>query len=120
MAIKPVTGKKRAMGAIFNYGPLIHDNQAVKMRDGRQTVGNGDHRLTCHQLLQAILNHFFTLAVQGRRCLIKDKNGRVLENSARNRDTLPGQLIKYKYQPAGAKDSPRFPVYIGLRSPIDM
>lgn len=33
-----------------------------------------------------------------------------------NRDTLPGRLVKFKHQPSGAKDAPRFPVFIGLRA----
>ena len=32
-----------------------------------------------------------------------------------NRDTLNGQSVKFKHQPSGAKDKPRFPVYLGLR-----
>lgn len=32
-----------------------------------------------------------------------------------NRDTLKGQSVKFKHQPSGAKDKPRFPVYLGLR-----
>lgn len=31
------------------------------------------------------------------------------------RDTLTGQSVKFKHQPAGAKDRPRFPSYLGLR-----
>lgn len=31
-----------------------------------------------------------------------------------------GKLVKFKHQPAGAKDKPRFPVYVGLRSPLDV
>lgn len=31
------------------------------------------------------------------------------------RDTLRGQSVKFKHQPAGAKDKPRFPSYLGLR-----
>lgn len=33
-----------------------------------------------------------------------------------NRDSLPGQLVKFKHQPSGAKDAPRFPVFIGIRA----
>ena len=32
-----------------------------------------------------------------------------------NRDTLLGTLVKFKHQPSGAKDKPRFPVYLGIR-----
>lgn len=36
------------------------------------------------------------------------------------RDTWIGKIIKYRYQPVGVKDKPRFPTYIGLRDPIDL
>lgn len=35
------------------------------------------------------------------------------------RATLVGKIIKYKYQPTGVKDKPRFPVYLGIRSKIE-
>lgn len=35
------------------------------------------------------------------------------------RDTLPGRLVKFKHFPIGAKDAPRFPVFLGFRDPID-
>lgn len=37
-----------------------------------------------------------------------------------NRDTWMGKIIKYKSQKSGEKDRPRFPVYLGIRDPIDM
>lgn len=36
------------------------------------------------------------------------------------RESLPKRMIKIKIQPAGEKDRPRFPVYLGFRDPIDM
>ncbi len=36
------------------------------------------------------------------------------------RHALPGRIMKYKFQPAGAKEKPRFPGALGFRSPIDM
>lgn len=35
------------------------------------------------------------------------------------REELKGKLVKYKHQPHGRKDLPRFPVFIGFRSPLD-
>lgn len=32
-----------------------------------------------------------------------------------NRDAFEGETVKYKYQPAGVKDKPRFPVFLGMR-----
>lgn len=33
----------------------------------------------------------------------------------RDRDSLIGRTVKFKHQPAGAKDAPRFPVWLGFR-----
>lgn len=38
----------------------------------------------------------------------------------RNRSSLVGKIIKYKYQPIGVKDKPRIPIFLGFRSPLDM
>lgn len=35
------------------------------------------------------------------------------------RKMLTGRIVKYKFQPVGVKDKPRFPVYQGFRDPID-
>lgn len=36
------------------------------------------------------------------------------------RESFLGKLVKYKYQPAGQKDLPRFPVWLGFRDERDM
>ncbi len=35
------------------------------------------------------------------------------------RDSLPGRVVKYRYQPTGVKDAPRFPTFLGFRHPDD-
>jgi DNA ligase-1 len=35
-------------------------------------------------------------------------------------DSKLGLTVKYKFFPVGVKDKPRHPVYLGLRSPIDL
>jgi len=37
-----------------------------------------------------------------------------------DKDALIGQTVKYKHQLVGALDKPRFPVFLGMRSNIDM
>jgi DNA ligase-1 len=37
-----------------------------------------------------------------------------------NRDEYLGKLVKYKYQEAGMKDKPRFPIFLGFRHEDDM
>ena len=34
-------------------------------------------------------------------------------------DNLLGKVVKYKFQPVGVKDKPRFPVFLGFRSKVD-
>jgi len=36
------------------------------------------------------------------------------------RDSLHGRIVKYRHQPHGALDAPRFPVFLGFRSPDDL
>jgi len=36
------------------------------------------------------------------------------------RETLKGKILKFKYQPYGVKDVPRFPVYLGFRDKRDL
>jgi DNA ligase-1 len=35
-------------------------------------------------------------------------------------DEMLGKLVKYKFQPSGAKDLPRFPTFLGIRHPDDL
>lgn len=37
-----------------------------------------------------------------------------------NREKYHGKLVKFKYFPVGGYDSPRHPVYCGMRNPIDL
>ncbi len=37
-----------------------------------------------------------------------------------NKSSFIGKLVKYKFQPAGIKDKPRFPVFLGFRDERDM
>lgn len=37
-----------------------------------------------------------------------------------NRDTLKGRLVKYKSFHVGVKEKPRFPIFLGFRSPLDL
>lgn len=38
----------------------------------------------------------------------------------KERHALVGRVLKYKSQPTGAKDKPRFPVFLGFRDAVDM
>lgn len=36
-----------------------------------------------------------------------------------NKNDFIGELVKFRYQPSGVKDKPRFPVFLGFRNKID-
>jgi DNA ligase-1 len=38
----------------------------------------------------------------------------------KERSSLPGRLVKYKYQPSGVKEAPRFPTFLSLRHQDDL
>jgi DNA ligase-1 len=37
-----------------------------------------------------------------------------------SRDDYIGQIVKYRYQPVGVKDAPRFPLFLGFRDELDL
>jgi DNA ligase-1 len=66
-----------------------------------------------------------TLIVRDLETDVEFKIGTGFDDSLRlnlwaNRDSLVGKLVKYKYQPSGVKDAPRFPTFLGLRSEDDL
>lgn len=61
-----------------------------------------------------------TLIVRDISSGIEFKIGTGFDDSLRaslwkDRSSLPGKLVKYKYQPSGIKEAPRFPTFIGIR-----
>lgn len=68
-----------------------------------------------------VLGSFTVKMADGKQ--FKVSTGMTAEDRAHyweNRDSMLGQLVKYKFQEAGAKDLPRFPVFLGIRHPDDM
>lgn len=67
-----------------------------------------------------VLGSFVVKMDDGKQ--FKVSTGMTAEDRAtywQNRDTMLGKLVKYKFQEAGAKDLPRFPVFLGIRHPDD-
>ena len=61
---------------------------AVALLDGTETVRNRDRCTALGCAIQCVLNNSFTIAVEGRCGLIKEKNGRVTEQSTGDGDAL--------------------------------
>ncbi|MBU6170578.1 MAG: hypothetical protein KGQ87_03675 [Verrucomicrobia bacterium] len=37
-----------------------------------------------------------------------------------SRETIVGKVVKFSHQPSGAKEAPRFPIFLGFRESWDM
>src|SRR5262252_4544373 len=67
---------------------MVHDHQPVHGGDGGEAVGNGDHRLAGHQVIELLLDRLLHLRVQGAGGLVEDKDRRVLQQHAGDGDAL--------------------------------
>ena len=76
------------MAALFDDASILDHKDAVKFHDGRQAVGDGQHRLAVHGAGQGVLHLCLDLAVQGAGRLVQDQNGRILQEGAGQCDPL--------------------------------
>src|SRR6185295_9635628 len=67
---------------------LIHHHQAIHGGDGRQAMGDGNHRLAGHQVVELLLNGGFHFRIERTCRLIEHKDGSILEQHAGDGDTL--------------------------------
>src|SRR5215469_12887675 len=68
--------------AIFQY------HNAIGAAHGRESMGDDENGSASHQVLQRGLYQGFRLTVESRGGLVKDKNGGVLEQGARDSNAL--------------------------------
>lgn len=103
---------------ILGVTPLMHNaNEAVRNELGQQERSSKKEGKVAKALLGA-------LSVRDCKTRVEFEIGTGFDAHQREflwqqRDGLPGRLVKYKYQPVGVKDRPRFPVFLGFRDPID-
>ena len=70
------------MAALLDDAALVHDHQPVHGGDGRQAVGDGDHGLAGHQVVELLLDGRLHLRVERARRLVEDQDRRVLQQHA--------------------------------------
>lgn len=76
------------MGAALHDAAFVHDPYLVGVLDGGQTVGDDDGGATLHELFQRLLHDMLRLGVEGRGGFVEDEYRWVLEQGARDADTL--------------------------------
>jgi DNA ligase-1 len=60
------------------------------------------------------------LVVRDIHSKVEFKIGTGFDDAERNAQWPIGAIVKYKFQPAGVKDKPRFPVFLGMRQASDL
>lgn len=90
------------MGAFLGNLPVVYHKDLVGIFNGRQPVGNGDHRLAPRQLGDRRLDQVFVFRIDACGGLVQDDNGGVLQDGPRNGDPL--LLAARKGGPALAYD----------------
>ena len=76
------------MRADLDDAAALQDHQPVHPGDGRQAVGDGDHRLALHQVLELLLDRRLDVGIERRGRLVEDQDRRVLEEDAGDRHAL--------------------------------
>jgi DNA ligase-1 len=106
---------------VYGYVPLMHnDNEAMEDELGHTKRSTAKAGLVAQEMLGKFLVKDIKTGVEfecGTGLGLTQELRRQLWNE---RDTLAGRIIKYKFFPSGGKDKPRFPIWLGWRSPLDM
>ena len=88
LLVIPVKRYQFIMGTTLHNMPVMQNTDFIGMFDGTQSMRNS-HRGTClHQPEERILYQTLTLCVKGRGSLIKNQDGRILQNGTCNRNAL--------------------------------
>jgi hypothetical protein len=69
--------------------PAVENDDTLRLQYGGQAMRNDQHRTAIHEAIEGLLDEALTLRVQRARRLVKEKQSRVAEESARNSDALP-------------------------------
>lgn len=84
----------------------------------------GRTKRSSHKANQYPMNTLGALIVKDCKTGVEFKIGTGFDDYTRKtlwetRSTLTGKIVKYKSQPSGVKDKPRFPVFLGFRSHLE-
>src|SRR6185437_1590662 len=74
--------------ALLDDMAAVEHDETVHLRNGREAVRDGDHRLAAHQGAEALLDRRLDLAVEGGGRLVEHQDRRVLEDHASDGDAL--------------------------------
>lgn len=65
------------MRALFDDPPLVHDEDAVRRLDRRQTMGDDERRTSRHKPLECLLHGRLAFCIECARGFIEQEHGRI-------------------------------------------
>jgi hypothetical protein len=88
--IMTTLGQQFVVRTLFNNAPFIDNSNLISVSNSAQAVGNNyrGHPNFFQKVVKGILEDALRLAVEGRRCFIKQQNLRLLYKNAGNGDAL--------------------------------
>ena len=89
MGIEPVQLHQLAVRAVLDEAAVIQDDDAVRILDGRQAVGDDEGRTPDHEPVQGVLHDALAFRIEGRRGFVQDQDAGVLQDGPGNGDALP-------------------------------
>lgn len=111
----------------FTDGEAIIIGFEEQMHNGNEATVNelGRTKRSSHQENKWGKGTLGALVVRDLKTKVEFNIGTGLNDGVRdhiwaNRDSHEGRIVKYKSFEVGVKDKPRHPVYLGMRSPLDM
>ena len=103
---------------IIDMVPLMHNGNEAKVNELGYT------KRSSHKANKTALPMMGALCVRDIHTNVEFEIGTGFTAEQRKKfwedPSIMGQIVKYKFQPAGVKDKPRFPVFLGFRDLIDM
>src|SRR6476469_2651580 len=88
LRIATVAADQLIMCSVLDDATALDGDDAVRVANGRQTVCNDEHGPAGGDLLHILLNHPLALIIQRTRCLVKNQNSRIGDESAGDGNTL--------------------------------
>src|ERR1043166_2851292 len=87
LVIRQATAQQRIMRADLCDAPLIDDDDLMRARHKRQPVTDDDDRAAVRDSAEMLLEDRFALGIERARRLVEDKDRRVVNQRAGNRET---------------------------------
>src|SRR5438552_8434555 len=88
MGVQRPLRQQFVMRPAFGDLSVMEDRDAVRVPDGRKTMGNEKRRPAFHQALQSVQKQAFTHGIQRAGRFVENQNRRVFQQRSSNRDSL--------------------------------